>query len=167
METRMWEKFLQRKWSKVLKMRTRAAPFPEGSGPDQTVLCGNVQNTLILGWGWAPAPGAGWKVKGGALGHFYRHWGWGCAGADEMDTFCEVVIFSTKEMLRNDSQMEFGKCLLSFNFILDPLIHPLFLYAVLSFKVTSVWLEITCFWPRKRGISQSPRKCAEERFSGA
>lgn len=46
-------------------------------------------------------------------------------------------------MFRNDSQMEFGKCLLSLNFILDPLIHPLFLCAVLPFKVTSVTLEIT------------------------
>lgn len=33
--------------------------------------------------------------------------------------------------------MEFVKHLLSFNFILDTLIHPLFLYAALVFKVTS------------------------------
>lgn len=26
---------------------------------------------LILGWGWAPAPGAGWEVKGGALGDIW------------------------------------------------------------------------------------------------
>lgn len=32
--------------------------------------------------------------------------------------------------------MEFGKRLLSFNFILDTLTHPLFLFAVLVFKVT-------------------------------
>lgn len=33
--------------------------------------------------------------------------------------------------------MEFVKRLLSFNFILDTLMHPLFLFAVLVFKVTS------------------------------
>lgn len=64
-----------KKWSSVLKRRTRAAPFPEGSTPDQTVLCGNVQKNpqnLILGWEWAPAPGAGWEVKGGVLGDICR-----------------------------------------------------------------------------------------------
>lgn len=46
------KKSCSEKWSKVLTRRTRATPFPEGSAPDQTVLCGNVQikrNHLILG----------------------------------------------------------------------------------------------------------------------
>ena len=78
-----------------------------------------------------------------------------------------VDIFCKKKMFSNYSQKEFGKCLLSFNFILDPLIHPLFLFAVLPFIVNSVTLEITHIWPRKTRISQSLSKCAEGRFSGA
>lgn len=58
---------------------------------------------LILGWGWAPAPGAGWEVKGGALGDICRCWGWGCAGADERDLFCQMqkFIFSAKKNIKS------------------------------------------------------------------
>lgn len=37
-----------------------------------------------------------------------------------------MFTFPTKEMVRSDSQVESGKCLLSFHFILCPLIQPLF-----------------------------------------
>jgi len=133
------------KWSKVLTVRMRAAPFPEGSAPHQTALCGKVQNALILGWGWAPAPGAGWEVKERTL----------------VDLFCETCLhFLPKKWSEVIPKWNLGSVCWAFISSCVHWFNPCFLCAILSLTVTSVTLEITHFWPRKRGISQSLRTCA-------
>lgn len=59
--------------------------------------------------------------------------------------------------------MEFVKRLLSFNFILDTLLHPLFLFAVLLFKVTS---RSHTFLTQKYKNFTVSQETSEGRFSG-